>query len=145
MMAKARSRAGRPESIPPELEQVILERLAREPVSQVFADPSLPERQTFYNHCRRSPEFFDASARARALRALVELDEAEQALLVCGVKATGAEVAILRERLHHARWKVSRMLSRYYGDKVALTGENGGPVAFQRIERVIVDPQEGKS
>jgi hypothetical protein len=112
-------RIGRPSAISPELEEIILDKLAAESVESVFADHAMPDKATFYNHCKRSPSFFDASARARALRALVELDEAEKELAV----ATPANVPVIRERMQHARWKVSRMLAKYYGDRVEISGQ----------------------
>jgi hypothetical protein len=132
---------GRPASITPQLAEVILDRLAYQSVEQVFADPKMPERQTFYNHCKRDPTFFDASARARALRSLVEMDEAERSL----VDAKPSDIPVIRERMQHARWKVSRMLAKYYGERLALSAPGGGPIQIQRIEMVIVDAGDGDS
>jgi hypothetical protein len=118
---------GRPASITPQLAEVILDRLACQSVEQVFTDPKMPDRATFYNHCKHSPEFFDASARARALRALVELDEAERSL----ADAKPSDIPVVRERMQHARWKVSRMLAKYYGERLALSAPDGGPIPVE--------------
>lgn len=47
-----------------------------------------------------------------------------------------------RLRVDTRKWLMARMAPKKYGDKVTQehTGPEGGPVQFQRIERVIVDP-----
>lgn len=56
-------------------------------------------------------------------------------------------VARSRLRVDARKWLLSKALPKVFGDKVALTGEDGGAVKLQvsRIERVIVDnPKGGK-
>lgn len=126
----AGKKVGRPEAITPEVEEIILQRLAYQSVHEVFKDESLPTRQTFYNHCRAHADFFDASARMRAYRSLVELDEAEKKL----EEANREDIAVTREQMHHARWKVSRMLKQYYSDRAI--DADGAEMYKIRVERV---------
>lgn len=136
----------RPTKMTPKLVDTICERLAVEPINRVFADPKLPTKQTYYNWIQKDAKFFDRSARARAIAALREMDEMEAKFDELEQREyTGVEVQLLRERLHHHRWKVSKLLPKTYGDKVSheLTGADGGPVeSLQRIEVVVVDPSE---
>lgn len=56
-------------------------------------------------------------------------------------------VARSRIRVDTRKWLLSKVLPKVFGDKVALTGEDGGAIKheFTRIERVIVDvPERGK-
>jgi hypothetical protein len=46
-----------------------------------------------------------------------------------------------RLRVDTRKWFLSKVLPKIYGDKLAVTGADGGPLqTIQRIERVIVDP-----
>lgn len=45
-----------------------------------------------------------------------------------------------RLRVDTLKWVLAKCLPKIYGDKLALTGADGGAVQYQRIERVIVDP-----
>jgi hypothetical protein len=113
---------GRPTKFNAALGRKILERLCREPITKVFADPSLPSRQTFYNWLLNDPAFFDDSTRARAIAALRELDEAEDWMSKAEDKDAGeVNVSLLRERLQHCRWKVSKLLPKTYGERVTAT------------------------
>lgn len=48
-----------------------------------------------------------------------------------------------RLRVDTRKWFLSKVLPKIYGDKIAVTGADGGAVqTVQRIERVIVDPAE---
>lgn len=55
-------------------------------------------------------------------------------------------VARSRLRVDARKWLLSKALPKVFGDKVALTGEDGGPVKHEitKIERVIVDASKGK-
>lgn len=114
-------KSGRPTKYNEELAAEIISRLAREPIAVVFADPKLPDRQTYYNWLLEHQTFFDSAARARAIAALRELDEAEDNLREEGDKKPDASnIPLLRERLQHQRWKVSKLLPKSYGDKLAV-------------------------
>lgn len=48
-----------------------------------------------------------------------------------------------RLRVDSRKWFLSKVLPKIYGEKLAVTGADGGPLqTIQRIERVIVDPSE---
>ena len=55
----------------------------------------------------------------------------------------GTDIALLREKLQHYRWKASRLLRGVFGDKVALehTGPNGGPIE----QRIVIIPGNGRN
>lgn len=63
-----------------------------------------------------------------------------------GTEVTNQDViARSRLRVDSRKWLLSKALPKVYGDKVALTGADDGPVKvqLQRIERVIVDAPKG--
>jgi hypothetical protein len=54
-------------------------------------------------------------------------------------------VARSRLKVDTRKWLLSKALPKVYGDKVALTGADDGPLqVISRIERVIVDNPKGK-
>lgn len=51
-----------------------------------------------------------------------------------------------RLRVDTRKWFLSKVLPKIYGDKIAVTGADGGPVqTFQRIERVLIDPADKRT
>jgi len=80
-----------------------------------------------------------AGARARMLDAQAE------ALEDIGERAAAAESAVevagLRLQSDNRKWLLSKLAPKKYGEKLhaELTGAGGGPMQFQRIERVVVD------
>ena len=50
-----------------------------------------------------------------------------------------------RLRFQARQWLLSKALPKLYGDKIAVTGPEGGALQIQRIERVIVDPPPYRS
>jgi hypothetical protein len=135
------AKTGRPSKYTPELADEVCRRIAVDPITTVFADPKMPSRQTFYNWLLEHADFFDVSARARAIAAFRRLDKAEQDL----DEADGeTNIALLREKLQHARWTISKLWPRHYGDKVAheVTGPGGRPL-IDRVEVVLVDGRDG--
>lgn len=46
-----------------------------------------------------------------------------------------------RLQVETRKWMLAKVLPKIFGDKLALTGDGGGPVEFKQIERRIVDPQ----
>ena len=49
-----------------------------------------------------------------------------------------------RLRVDARKWIASKLLPKVYGDKIdaTLSGPDGGPIKYERIERVIVDPKK---
>jgi hypothetical protein len=45
-----------------------------------------------------------------------------------------------RLRVDTYKWLLAKCLPKIFGEKIAVTGADGGAVQYQRIERVIVDP-----
>lgn len=59
-----------------------------------------------------------------------------------GYKFNGEHSARSRLRVDARKWFASKVAPKKYGDKIEAThqGPGGGPIAIERIERVIVDP-----
>ena len=55
-----------------------------------------------------------------------------------GGKIDNAMVQKQRLRVDTRKWLLSKMAPKKYGDKLELSGNEESPVAFARIERVIV-------
>lgn len=92
-------------------------------------------------------QYAQARARAYAMLAdeIVEIsDETEVAAtykdeaVTLGLDATA--VARNRLRVDTRKWMLSKMLPKVYGDKVALTGDGGGPI--QQETTLTISPQE---
>lgn len=143
---------GRPSSFTQEIADEICERLsAGEPLRVICRDDHMPSWRTVYDWMDARPEVSTAiaGARARGFDAIAEecLEIADETAFDTKEGAQGALVAnsewISRSKLRVetrlkllAKWDPKR-----YGDKVALTGADGGAVQFERIERRIVDPK----
>ena len=58
------------------------------------------------------------------------------------ISLTEPDVARARLRCDNIKWEAARVIPKQYGDRMTteVTGPDGGPVRFARIERVIVDP-----
>lgn len=70
----------------------------------------------------------DKSARARAARQATAKYWEEKAASGIADAKDGFELSKAKELAHHYRWRASKIAPKEYGDKVALTGEDGGPI-----------------
>lgn len=120
-------------------------------------EPGMPARQRVYEWIEADPEFAKAMDRARDLGADAI---AEEALRIADTTEEGVELEIGSEgttkekrgdMLGHRKLRVEtrlKLLAKWhpqrYGDKVTAehVGKDGGPVQFERIERVIVDAKK---
>lgn len=115
---------GRPTKYTKELAEKLCGYLAVMPAYKACEKAGI-DRNTLYNWGRRHEQFFRDSAQARAQFALRQLDEAEQ-LLKDGCEPK--EVALLRERMQHYRWKASRLLRAMFSERQEISGPDGAPV-----------------
>lgn len=85
----------------------------------------------------------DRSVRAREARKLSAASHEELAQRAIEEAKDPFELSRAKELAHHFRWKASKIDPAKFGDKLeaTLTGPNGGPVQFQKIEREIIDPK----
>ena len=109
----------------------------------------MPDKSTVFQWLREKPEFSDQYARAKeeSADALVEemldiADDGENDWMRRHGKdqedywlVNGENIQRSRVRIDTRKWIASRLKAKKYGDKVALTGADGGPLAVN-----IVDP-----
>jgi hypothetical protein len=133
---------GRPSDYSPELSAIICERLAAgESIRTVCLDEDMPAARTLFLWMQRHPEFLQQYTRAKeeSADALVEemLDIADDGTndwmmkhdregAFVGWQANGDHINRSRLRVDTRKWIASRLKPKKYGDKVALTGADGG-------------------
>jgi len=78
---------------------------------------------------------------ARALEALAcdQVEKLEKAIE--DMRSGEIDHQVARVEIDARKWFASKFLPARFGDKVALTGPDGGAVQFERIERRIIDPK----
>lgn len=125
-------------------------------LSSVCKDEGMPHREYFWKWKREHPELqkqYDNAVKERV--ALF----AEELIDICddgtndwvesndpenpGYKFNKEHFQRSRLRIDTRKWLLAKMHPKQYGDKVDLThaSPDGGPVRFQKVERVIVDPE----
>lgn len=140
---------GRPSEFSQETADEICHRIAKgESLRSICADEEsgwLPAQSTVYEWLKAHAEFAEQYARAREAQADHYVDEiiniADQPNVRTDVEGNVVTSDPQRDRLRvdARKWVASKLAPKKYGDKVALTGADGGPIV-QRVERVIVDP-----
>lgn len=145
---------GRPSDYSDALAATICERLTNgETLRQLCTAEDMPDRSTVYRWLEAHEAFRDRYARACELRAdawadeLVEIaDETtfDTVQTDSGERANTEWISRSRLRVDARKWLMARAAPKKYGDKVTteLTGEGGGPVRVERVERVIVRPPD---
>jgi hypothetical protein len=136
------AKVGRPSSYSEDIAGEILTRLAEgEPLTKICADAHMPNPSTVFNWERIVPGFSEKVTRARECSAdhysheIVEIAEENPRVEIptkCGSYEATDAAGVQRNRLRiDTRVKLMQMLKRKtYGDKVAHTGEDGGPIQF---------------
>lgn len=107
---------GRPSTFTPELAQKVLDHVAEGRFLVSLKEEGLPSWQTVYGWADRRPEFTKALARAHEDGAHALLAQAETMLEA----ATRDTIQVVRERVAHIRWRVSRLNPAAYGDRSEL-------------------------
>lgn len=141
------------------VQEKICERIADgEPLKVICREEGMPKWRTVYDWIKADPEFSERMEVARQLgydaiaeetleiaddgrndwMQKVEEDEAP------GWKLNGEHVQRSKLRIDTRLKLLAKWHPKKYGEKVTAehTGPEGGPVQFERIERVIVDPKK---
>ena len=101
----------------------LCERVAEgEAVHNICAEKGMPSRVTFYKWLRDDDDLANSYVRAREEQADRVVDECIAIADQCD-DASKARVQIAARQ-----WKASKMAPKRYGDKLALTGGDGGPI-----------------
>lgn len=137
------AKVGRPTDAPlddPAVVDAICARLiGGEGLKGICKSDGMPAVSTVYLRMANDEEFRNRIARAR---------EAQQDALIDDTvdmadAATVEDHQVVKLRIWARQWRAAKLAPKRYGDKVEATlqGPNGGPVQFERIEMVVVDPK----
>lgn len=144
----------RPSKFTQKLADIICERIADgESLRLICQSDEMPARSSVFKWLSENKTFSDQYARAREAQAdlladeiLSISDDAARDTIDTenGERANNEWIARSRLRVDARKWLASKMAPKKYGDKVTqeLTGPNGGPVEFTKIERTIVRPTD---
>lgn len=135
-MTMIRKGSGRPSSFTQEIADEICERQAKgEPLAVICRDDHMPSFTTVWRWEADREDFRNLSTRARELGTHFLAGD-------CIRIADGdGDPADKRIRIDTRIRLIGKWNAKAYGEKVALTGDDGGPVKIERIERIIVDPK----
>lgn len=103
----------------------------------ICAEAGMPDRSTFNEWRKRTPELEKQYDRAREDQKETFFDE------LINIADTEPDPARARNRMDARKWAWARMDPNRFGDKIQaqLTGKDGGPLQYQAVERKIVDPK----
>lgn len=150
---------GRPSSYSETVADTILERLALgESLKAICDDADLPHQATVFRWLQINTDFRERYTRAREAQADALFDELltiaddgrndwmevhNEAGEVTGYRENGEAIRRSALRIDARKWMASKLMPKKYGDKIAHTGADGGPVALvHTIERRIVRPRD---
>lgn len=153
---------GRPSDYTAELAAEICGRIASgESLREICAGEDKPDKSTVFRWIAARDDFRDQYARARESQIehwadeIVEIADDGTNDWIERANPDGSSYDVVhtehinrsRLRVDTRKWLMSKLAAKKYGDKVTqeVTGPNGGPVQLQRIERVIIDPQNTDS
>lgn len=105
---------------------------------EVCEAEDMPHRSTVYRWMDSDETFATRCARAREGQA----DFMDHEILKEAKHATPETASVAKVRISAYQWRAAKLNPKRYGDRVVNehTGEGGGPIRVQKIERVIVDP-----
>jgi transposase len=97
---------------------------------------------TFLGWCDADADLAEHYARARERMLDLKAEELEEIGERAATAETAVEVAGLRLLSDNRKWLLSKLVPKKYGDKLQteVSGPGGGPIPYQKIERVVVDP-----
>ncbi len=117
---------GRPSDFTPELGDAICDAmLAKVSLRAIEQMEGMPHRNTILRWLTQFPAFADKYARARQVQADLLDDEIQ----VASDQANVEDWQLHRMRIETMKWRAGRMAPQKYGERVALTGADGGPIA----------------
>ena len=147
---------GRPSIYTAALATVICERIANgDSLRAICRDPEMPAVSTVHLWVVEDREgFSDQYARARRAQALHWADEildiADNGTNDWTVNGRGQEVVdrdvVMRSRLRvdTRKWLLSKVLPKVYGERLALTSPEGGPVQLTVTRRIVPPDATGR-
>ena len=115
-VAPNRNKGGRPSTFTPELAERVLEQVAEGRFLVDLEGEDMPAYRTIWGWANVRPEFAKALARSHEDGAHALLVKAETLL----DEATRDDIQVVRERVAHIRWRVSRLNPAAYGDRSEL-------------------------
>lgn len=143
---------GRPSDYTAELAHAICAELASgKPLVKICRADEFPGLTTVYRWLSENAEFREMYARAREDQADTLADEIieisddgsnDTYQTEDGEQVNHDVIARSRLRVDSRKWVAAKLRPRKYGEKLDLehSGPNGGPIRFERIERVITKP-----
>lgn len=154
-MAKTKAQLGRPTEYTPEIAAAICARLAEgRSLRDVCSDDGMPSESTVRLWAIEDRGGFSAhytKAREIGYHAMADelMDIADdgrndwmerRGSEDMGWVSNGEHIQRSRLRVDTRKWMLSKMLPKLYGDKIEVSGKDGGPVQVAVVERVIVRP-----
>lgn len=129
---ETKAKRGRPTDYTAELGHQICDAIAsRVPLVELCEQPDMPCERTVYRWLRQHDEFSQQYARAREHRADARLERIDE--ISRKVESGALEPNAARVMLDAIKWQMSKENAKRYGDKVALTDGEGGPVKVQFV------------
>lgn len=136
-----KSKGGRPPTPNMDvIKQLICEEISTgKSLAKVLESPGMPGFSTVMTWLREDVTFQKDYANAREARAEVLFDEMDEVAEQAVASVSAVEVAGLRLKMDTIKWKLARMNSKKYGEKVSteVTGANGGPVQHSLAVRFV--------
>lgn len=140
---------GRPSTFTQETADTICERIAEgESLRSICTDEAMPGKSTVFRWLAddQNAPFRDQYARAREAQADALFDELAETAELALKAESAVEVAARRLVVDTQKWRLSKIVPKKYGDKLAVGGaEDLPPLLIQKIERVIVRPTDKDS
>lgn len=129
---ETKPKRGRPTDYTLDLATAICDAIAsRIPLIELCERPDMPCETTVYKWLRENGEFAQLYARAREHRADARLEHIDE--IKRKVERGELEPNAARVILDAIKWQMSKEKSKSYGDKVALTDGEGGPVQVKFV------------
>lgn len=93
-------------------------------LKKICQQEGMPHRTTVLNWLDAYPEFASVYARARESQA----DVMDDLILEAAENVTAADANAMKVKIDAYKWRAGRLKPRVYGDKIAVTGGDGGPI-----------------
>ena len=101
-------------------------------VERICRQADMPAKQTIYRWIGERADFRDAFVRAMAARGMKHGDD----VIAVVDKVLAGEIApdVGRVAIQGLSWAAARMAPKVYGDRVALTGADGGDISVRVLD-----------
>ena len=152
------TKTGRPTKFSQKLVDTICQRIADgESLRSICHDNDMPVTSTVCKWLAENERFSEQYAHARQAQADAIFDDCLDIADDSGVDVSvdengkytvdGEAIQRARLRIDTRKWMAGKLRPKKYGDRVLNehTGPDGGPMKFERVERVIVDPKNTDS